>query len=187
MVLYVPNNDLFEVTLYVDDDDKIIDDAIKDSFVDDLYSEYFKNDILIKDGLEQKNNKLLMYFKNNGLNINIDYLSYYDLVNSDIIPYNYGKIPSSNELYDFIIDYCQKHYLKLIIDLKEIKGNDTELELKDYLIKLSSYIINYYGELDDYRVWYNYKNNNDIFEGMIDIDREYVKIYIGSDEVVIKR
>ena len=103
------------------------------------------------------------------------------------MPSKYGKIPTKNEFYNLIIDYQLKHEMKIIIDKNELVGKNLEKELRDYLVNLANYIIDYYDEVEDYQIYCEYYGEDEFFKGNMYINKEYINIDVGSIEEKIKR
>ena len=109
-----------------------------------------------------------------------DYGYEYSTVN-EAVPRNYGKIPSKKELYNLILDYYNKHEFDMEINKSEIKN-------KDYLIRLTNYLIEYYGEDSIFEMEYSYSGGvGKYFHGVIKVDEEFINIPLETTEVNIKR
>ena len=188
--IYIPNNTRFYIYLDVDDQRNILKDSFDDSLISTNYSEkYFKDNDFINDS-NKKIEELNVYLKGKKLKVDVSLYSKYvvGLDNNKAVPNSYGKIPSKDELYNLILDYHIKHDFKIDIDKNEIRGDDLKFELKTYLINVANNLINYYGDLDDYKIECHYKNDNGkFFNGRIIINKEYIDIDGNLIEERIKR
>lgn len=187
--IYIPDNIKFYINLDVDDERKILKDSFDDTLTSKIYIKYFIEDDFKKDNSKEQES-LLKYLKSNQLNVDISSNQQYsyDLIADEVLPNNYGKIPSKEELYYLILDYYQKHEYKITINKDEIKSDDIESELRKYLIKLSNHLIAYYGNLNDYEIWIEYNaESGKTFSGTINITEEYINIAVDSIKEQIKR
>ena len=188
--VYIPDNIEFYIYLDVDDSRNILKNSFDDDFISTKYSEkYFKDDDFTNDS-NKSIKDLNIYLKQMGFNVNVDLYSRYviGLDNDKAVPSDYGRIPSRDKLYNLILDYHIKHDSKIIINKYELKSNNLKSEMKTYLINLSNSLINYYNNLDDYKIkfYYNDENGN-IFSGELIINNEYISIYEPSIKEEIKR
>lgn len=177
--IYNPNNIKFYIYLDVDDQRNILKDSFDDRLISTDYSEkYFNDNDFISDS-NKKIKELNIYLKEKNLKVDVSLYSKYvvGLDNNKAVPNNYGKIPSKNELYNLILDYHIKHDFKIDIDKNEIKGDNLKFELKNYLIDLANNLINYYDNLDDYKIECHYSDNNgNFFNGRLSINDKYIFI-----------
>lgn len=186
--VYLPDNIEFYIELDVDNSRNILRDSSYDTLISKYFKRYFNDDDFKNEGNIAKE-KLSEYLKIKQLNVNILLHNYsYDLTARDALQNNYGKIPEKEELYNLILDYHLKHEFEIIINEDEIKSEDVKSELREYLIKLSNYLIDYYDDLDDYEIICSYNGGrNKYFRGTININKEYINIDVGSIEEKIRR
>ncbi len=166
----------FYIDVKVDDKRKIIKDSYEDTLMYAYFKKYFDVKDFINNGNDEKE-KLNKYLNEKQINVKLQLNQFYKYTAFDVLPDK--KMPSKIELYNLILDYHIKHELTLKIAIDEIKGDNVETELEKYLMKVSYYIIDYYKDLNDFKMTYNYnrdKKNNYI--GELYIDKDYIKIKI---------
>lgn len=187
-VVYLGDNTEFRIQMMVDEERKILKDSLNDNLMFKYYKMYYNTD-MFETSKKNEETKLNNYFKTKQLNIVATLESeYYDSSVDISVPNNYGKIPTKEELYNLILDYHFKHRFQVTIDTNEIKDSNNETELKEYLIKLSNYIIEYYGDLRDYRVSFFYQiGPNRYHSGVISINKDYIELTINGNSEEIKR
>lgn len=177
-LIYKPDNYSFSVT-----------NSNEDTLIYDFYRKYFPDDSDIKEEISKKMEDLIDYLKLKGLNVEFsDFGDYYYVL--DCVPNDYGKIPTRDELLNLMVDYVEKYKFTLKIDSKDIKDNDNELEIRNYIINLTNYIIEYYGELDEYKLHLNYNNYNNggkSFYGDIIVNSDKIRIDFGPIDEEIER
>lgn len=187
--IYIPDNIRFYIYLGVDDSREILRDSFSDRLISTIYSEnHFKDDNFINNTNKEIEN-LNIYLKEIGLNANINLYSENAVSHdNEAVPNKYGKIPSKNELYDLILDYHIKHDLKIEIDKYEITSNNLKSEIRNYLVNLSNYLIDYYNVLNDFKIecYYN-DNNGNFFKGQLTINKDYINISGNLIEEKIKK
>ncbi|MCI8331055.1 MAG: hypothetical protein HFE04_03015, partial [Bacilli bacterium] len=177
---YIPDNIKFYIDVEVNDSREILKNTYEDRLIYAYYKRHFKEEDFIVDGNIEKE-KINKYLKEEQFNVELSLSDSYTFSAIDALT---NKIPSKKELYDLIIDYHMKHKLYIKIAENEIKGENIKLELKEYLIKISKNIIEYYDELDDYEVTCNYdRGRKDKFIGVIKINKEYINIEINGNIV----
>ncbi len=161
---------------------KVSKSTSKDNFATNIYNIYLRNyeDNFLGDVLKEKDN-LQNYLKENNISVmlllNKGTFDYWKL--DDIIPNNYGKIITKEDLYKIIIDYQMKHELEVVIDSSEVSSEG----LREYLINLSSNIIKYYKEVNGFEIICNYNGD----KGTLKIDNEYIYINVKDINDKIKR
>ena len=187
-VLYKQSNIEFHVELDVDNERKILRDSSSDWFLFAYYHNEFDNADFRIDG-NIKMNAFSDYLKNKNLNVEVEMSDYYGIAleNEKILPSGYGKIPDKKEFYNLIIDYQLKHKMKITINKNELVGSDLKEELRNYLVNLAHYIIDYYDDIDDYQIYCEYYGDDDFFKGNLYIDKDYINIDVGSIKETIKR
>lgn len=178
-VIYRAKDIKFNVYLDVDDDRNLLVDSFNDYFMYYTYCDFdeFK-DNAFETSIETTIDDLNIYLKEKGLNVLVDDYSRYTFFNESkfAVPYNYGAIPTKEELYDMILDYHIKHEFKIVIDSSEVDSSNLKVNIKNYLVKLSNILNDYYHGIDDYHVYCSYKNGNDFFNGDLYITRDYINI-----------
>lgn len=188
--IYIPKKIRFYIYSGVDSSRKIVKDSFNDRLISTGYSEeQFKDDDFIDD-INKEIENLNIYLNEMELNANINLYSksIVGLDNNKAVPNNYGKIPSKEELYNLILDYHIKHGLKIEIDQYEIQSSDLKSEIREYLINLSNYLINYYNGLDDYKIECHYSDKNgNFFNGRLIINKDYIYIDGNLMEEKIRR
>lgn len=187
-VLYKELNIEFNVELYVDDKRNILRDSSEDWFLFAYYGKEFNDEDFRAEGNYQKD-LFFEYLKDKGLNVEVEMSDYYasGASSEKILPRGYGKIPTKNEFYNLVIDYQLKHEMTIVIDENELIGKDLQKELRDYLVNLASYIIDYYDVVDDYKINCKYSKDDNVWKGNLNINNEYITIDVGSIQEKIKR
>lgn len=179
--IYIPENIILTIDIDVDSSFNLLKDSFKDSLLYSLSEKYFENNDIIN-GINQKIKNLNIYLEEQGFKANVEnYNPYYNYAlcyDKEIIPSNYGKIPSKNKLYELILDYYIRHNLKIDIKDYEIKsGVDLRYDIVTYLNNLSNYLIDYYDGLDEYEIHFNFYDLNGIFSsGTLKITKEFIII-----------
>lgn len=188
--IYIPKKIRFYIYIGADGSRKIVKDSFNDWLISTGYSEeQFKNDDFIDD-INKEIENLNIYLNEMKLSVNVSLYSKYvvGLDNNKVVPNDYGKIPSKEELYNLILDYHIKHGLKIEIDQYEIQSSDLKSEIREYLINLSNYLINYYNGLDDYKIECHYSDKNgNFFNGRLIINKDYIYIDGNLMEEKIRR
>ena len=187
-VLYKQSNIEFHVELDVDNERKILRNSSSDWFLFKYYYNEFEDDDFRVDG-NIKMNAFFDYLKKKNLNVEVEMSDHYASGGEieKILPNGYGRIPDKKEFYNLIIDYQLKHKMKITINKNELVGNDLKEELRNYLVNLANYIIDYYDEIEDYQIYCEYYGNDDFFKGNLYIDKDYINIDVGSIKETIKR
>lgn len=187
-VLYKQSNIEFHVELDVDNERKILRNSSSDWFLFKYYYNEFEDDDFRVDG-NIKMNVFFDYLKKKNLNVEVEMSDHYASGGEieKILPNGYGRIPDKKEFYNLIIDYQLKHKMKITINKNELVGNDLKEELRNYLVNLANYIIDYYDEIEDYQIYCEYYGNDDFFKGNLYIDKDYINIDVGSIKETIKR
>ena len=186
-VLHKESNIKFQVELDVDGNRNILRDSSYDNFINDYYDDEFKNGDFRIDGMVKMNAFSDYLNKYRNLNVKVTMSDYYGLYSERILPNDYGKIPSRREYYNLIIDYQLRHEMRIVIDKDEITGNDLEEELRNYLVDLAYYIIEYYDNLEDYKINYSYRSVDEYFGGSMYINKDNIILDVGSLEEIVKR
>ena len=186
-VLHKNTNIKFRVELNVDGYRNILRDSSYDSFLNNYYRNEFNNKGFYIDGMVKMNAFSDYLNKYRNLNVNVTMADYYGLYSKRILPNDYGKIPNRKEYYNLIIDYQLRHEMKIVIDKDELAGDNLEKELRDYLVDLAYYIIEYYDNLEDYEINCSYRSRDEYFGGSMYINKDNIILDVGSLEETIKR
>lgn len=192
-VEYIPDNIEFFVTLEVDDKRNILINSSTDTLSKQYFDMYFENEDIFQKECEKIEKKLSQYLKSKQFNVEVSLSDYgYEYsTREEAVPRNFGKIPSKEELYNLVLDYYNSHEFNIKINENEIKNDDItllELELKEYLIRLTNCLIDYYGEDYTFEVEYEYFGGvGNYFTDVIKVDKESINIPLKTINLNIKR
>ena len=187
-VLHVKSKKEFDVELSVDAKRNIIHEESCDSLLYGLYGKEIDEEelktkgIIKKEAFEDYLNRIKL------LNVNIEMSDYYENGHRDnsLIPNSYNKIPSEREFIDLVVDYKLKHEMTLTIDTNELKNSDRKKEIKNYLLILENYIIEYYDELEEYEIYCKYQNGKENYNGKLIINNENIILDFNHFHEIVK-
>lgn len=174
-VIYLPQNIEFDIYLDVDDKRNIM----KESSYDDFMSEYMKEYRYEHIDLEEEKNDFQKFLNTKGLNIEISVDDYLYTAKERAIPEKYGKIPTKEEYEELLVLYQLKTETKLTIKDGTLPGINPDEELKNYLLKATDYIIEYFGDDYGYRMSYAC----DFERGTVEFDKDKI-VYGGYNEKI---
>lgn len=175
---YLPDKIKIHIYLDVDASRNILINTFKDDLIYTLSEKYFKkNDFTYT--FEQSKYEFNIYLKEKGLNATASQYSIIRYINSsdiaELVPNNYGKVPSRKELYDLILKYYSTH--DLTISIRKEKSDDLRNDIITHLISISNSITDYYNGLDEYEINFSFYNENESFSsGTLKITKEFIII-----------
>lgn len=175
---YLPDKIKIHIYLDVDASRNILINTFKDDLIYTLSEKYFKkNDFTYT--FEQSKYEFNIYLKEKGLNATASQYSIIRYINSsdiaELVPNNYGKVPSRKELYDLILKHYSTH--DLTISIRKEKSDDLRNDIITHLISISNSITDYYNGLDEYEINFSFYNENESFSsGTLKITKEFIII-----------